>query len=60
VALDDNGKGETPMMVLDRGHAKSVTGPACVDGIGPAADWQGYYQKIDLSKRQAASWGNGR
>ena len=22
-------------------HAANITGPACVDGIGPAGDWQG-------------------
>jgi phenylpropionate dioxygenase-like ring-hydroxylating dioxygenase large terminal subunit len=59
-AIEQTGKGERPIMVLDPAQAASITGPAAVDGIGPADDWQGYYQKIDLSKRQAASWGNGR
>lgn len=58
-ALDDNGKGETPIMVLDKSRARSVTGPACVDGIGPAADWQGYWQRTEAARRGAMSWKNG-
>jgi nitrite reductase/ring-hydroxylating ferredoxin subunit len=58
-ALDDNGKGGTPIMVLDKSRAKNVTGPACVDGIGPAADWQGYWQRTEAARRGAMSWKNG-
>jgi hypothetical protein len=36
-----------------------LTGPAAIDGIGPTADWQGYWQKTEANKRQAASWTNG-
>ena len=46
-------------MVLDARSAPQITGPAAIDGIGPTADWQGYWQKTDLTKRQAASWANG-
>ena len=35
------------MMVLDPAAAQSITGPACVDGIGPAGDWQGYWQRTE-------------
>ena len=55
-ALDDNAKGDTPLMVLDRAKAASVTGPACVDGIGPAASWQAYWQSTEADRRQTASW----
>ena len=41
------------MMVLDAAAAPKITGPACVDGIGPAGDWQGYWQRTDASQRQA-------
>jgi hypothetical protein len=58
-ALETDGKGETPMMVLKPEQAASITGPACVDGIGPAADWQGYWQRTDESRRQTKSWTNG-
>jgi hypothetical protein len=46
-------------MVLDPAQAAGITGPAAIDGIGPADDWQGYWQKTEVSKRQAASWTNG-
>lgn len=59
-AIEQTGKGETPIMVLAPAQAASITGPAAIDGIGPAEDWQGYWQKTDASKRQAASWANGR
>jgi hypothetical protein len=59
-AIEQTEKGENPVMVLDRAAAASVTGPPAIDGIGPADDWQGYWQKTDAAKRQAASWTNGR
>ena len=40
------------MMVLDAAAAKTITGPACVDGIGPAGDWQGYWQRTDASRQR--------
>jgi phthalate 4,5-dioxygenase oxygenase subunit len=57
-AIDDTGQGGTPMMVLDPSQAVSLTGPACVDGIGPAADWQGYWQRTDESRRNTKTWSN--
>jgi len=59
-AIDDAGKGGRLPMVLDAQAAAKITGPAAIDGIGPADDWQGYWQKTDASKRKAASWANGR
>jgi len=47
-------------MVLDGAQAKAVTGPACVDGIGPAADWQGYWQRTEAVRQETKSWKNGR
>ena len=58
-AIEQAGKGERPIMVLDAARAQGITGPAAVDGIGPADDWQGYWQKSEVSKRRAASWTNG-
>lgn len=55
-AIEQTGKGEKPIMVLDPAHAASITGPAAIDGIGPADDWRGYWHKSEASKRQAASW----
>jgi phthalate 4,5-dioxygenase oxygenase subunit len=58
-ALDDAGKDGAPMMGLDRVRAAKITGPACVDGIGPAGDWQGYWQRTDESRRKTKSWAKG-
>jgi hypothetical protein len=58
-AIEQSGKGEKPIMVLDPAKAASITGPAAIDGIGPAEDWRGYWQKTEAVKRKAASWANG-
>jgi phenylpropionate dioxygenase-like ring-hydroxylating dioxygenase large terminal subunit len=55
-ALDDNGQGGTPIMVLDPAKAQAMQGPACVDGIGPAGDWQGYWQRTEAARRKTMSW----
>jgi phenylpropionate dioxygenase-like ring-hydroxylating dioxygenase large terminal subunit len=59
-AIEDTKSGGKPLMVLDAASAPNITGPAAVDGIGPADDWQGYWQATDAGKRKAASWANGR
>jgi len=58
-ALDESEKGGRPLMVLDASQAKAVTGPACVDGIGPAADWQSYWQRTEAARQETKSWKNG-
>jgi len=55
-SIEQLGHGARPLMVLDEAQAASITGPPAVDGIGPTDDWQGYWQKTELSKRRAASW----
>jgi len=57
-ALDQSAKGATPMMVLDAAAAAEMTGPACVDGIGPPGDWQGYWQRADQVRQATNSWAN--
>jgi hypothetical protein len=47
------------MMVLDTLAARSLTGPACVDGIGPADDAQGYWQRAAEARRKSTTWANG-
>jgi len=59
-ALDAIEKGERPPIMFDAGSAAKMTGPAAIDGIGPRDDWQGYWQRTDAGKRNAASWANGR
>ncbi len=55
-AIERNGAGETPPMVLDQQSAKSLTGPATVDGIGPTDRWEEYWKQTDSNRRQAAVW----
>jgi phthalate 4,5-dioxygenase oxygenase subunit len=59
-AIEDSGKGNRPLMVLDAEAAPKITGPAAIDGIGPSNDWQGYWQQTEQAKRKATSWANGR
>ncbi len=59
-AIDDARNGGRPLMVLDPPSAPKLTGPAAIDGVGPTNDWQGYWRKTDVSKREAAIWVRGR
>jgi len=59
-AIDQVGQGERPIMVLKESEAVSLTGPDAIDGIGPADDWRGYWQKSEAAKRKGASWANGK
>lgn len=47
--------GEKLLMVLDPEAAGKITGPAAIDGIGPAGDWQGYWRSAE-EKRRKNSW----
>lgn len=58
-AIEQAGKGEPALMMLDAAKAPAITGPACVDGIGPADDWQGYWRKAHEHRRKHKSWANG-
>jgi phthalate 4,5-dioxygenase oxygenase subunit len=58
-AIEQAKNGGKPLMVLDRDEAARITGPAAIDGIGPSDDWEGYWKRTDLMKRQGASWANG-
>ena len=44
-------------MVLDAQAAQAITGPAAVDGIGPADDWQGYWQHDRSEQAQGRELG---
>jgi hypothetical protein len=50
------GRGERPLMVLDAASAPRITGPAAIDGIGPADAWQSYWRQTDAAKRKRAQW----
>ena len=57
-ALEQSGRGERPIMVLDETSAARIAGPSAVDGIGPADDWRGYWQRSEADKRKGAAWLN--
>jgi hypothetical protein len=58
-AIDAAGNGGKPLMVIEGAAAARITGPAAIDGIGPTHDWQSYWRKTDLARREASSWAAG-
>jgi phthalate 4,5-dioxygenase oxygenase subunit len=58
-AIEQSGRGETPILVVDEARAAHITGPAAIDGIGPSNDWQGYWQSTEAKKRETMSWKHG-
>ena len=48
--------GEKPMLVLDEATAKSIQGPATMDGIGPTQGWEIFWMEIDVKRRRGAPW----
>ena len=52
--------GQQPLMVLDEAAAGALTGPASIDGIGPTAGWNDYWQEADLKRRRASDWAAAR
>ncbi len=55
-AIDAVEKGGSLPIGFDAAAAKEMVGPPAIDGIGPADDWRGYWQRTDANKRSAASW----
>jgi hypothetical protein len=48
--------GEKPMLFLDAATARSVQGPATMDGIGPTQGWEIYWMEVDVKRRRRAPW----
>src|SRR5579864_7421540 len=48
--------GERVLMELDAQAAARIAGPATMDGIGPADDWQRYWRSVDARRRNGATW----
>ena len=48
--------GEKPFMFLDAAHARSIQGPATMDGIGPTEGWETYWMEVDVKRRRSAPW----
>ena len=53
-AIDDVVAGNPSLMAS--ATAALVTGPASIDVIGPAKDWQGFWQEQDRRRRATAAW----
>ncbi|MSQ54196.1 MAG: aromatic ring-hydroxylating dioxygenase subunit alpha [Betaproteobacteria bacterium] len=55
-AIDQNLKGETPLMKLDAANAPSITGPETIDGVGPTEGWDAYWKESVAKRRKGAAW----
>jgi len=55
-AIRKNAAGERPLMVLDDAQARTLSGPAAIDGIGPGGDWEAYWQETDARRRASCPW----
>jgi len=44
------------MLFLDEATARSIQGPATMDGIGPTRGWETYWMEVDVKRRRGASW----
>jgi hypothetical protein len=54
--IDKVSGGGQPMLTLDEKNAKSIQGPATMDGIGPSRGWEAYWMQVDVERRQNAPW----
>jgi hypothetical protein len=43
-------------MHLDAAHARSIQGPATMDGIGPTRGWEAFWMEVDVVRRRGAPW----
>ncbi len=59
-AIEQNAAGAKPLMVLDEAAAGVLTGPPSIDGIGPGATWNDYWQEADLKRRRGSDWAAAR
>ena len=48
--------GTKPFMFLDEAHARSIQGPATMDGIGPTRGWEAFWMEVDVKRRRGAPW----
>jgi hypothetical protein len=44
------------MLFLDEASARSIQGPATMDGIGPTQGWELYWMEVDVKRRRGAPW----
>jgi len=55
-AIRKSEAGESPLMVIDEARAKQITGPAAIDGVGPADKPEQYWKDCDAERRRKAAW----
>ncbi|WP_207004655.1 aromatic ring-hydroxylating dioxygenase subunit alpha [Trinickia mobilis] len=55
-AIEKTQAGEKTLMMIDEQQAAHLTGPASIDGIGPADRWDEYWKEADINRRTAAPW----
>jgi len=55
-AIEQAGRGERPLMVLDEAEAQQMRGPVAVDGIGPSDAWRDYWRENDRRRRHGSPW----
>jgi nitrite reductase/ring-hydroxylating ferredoxin subunit len=48
--------GGKPLLFLDAANARSIQGPATMDGIGPTRGWETYWMEVDVKRRRGAPW----
>jgi phenylpropionate dioxygenase-like ring-hydroxylating dioxygenase large terminal subunit len=55
-AIETVAAGGRAPLVLAEAEAGAFAGPDTIDGIAPAADWQGWWQRSAAAKRAGAAW----
>ncbi|KXU86836.1 ring-hydroxylating oxygenase subunit alpha [Caballeronia megalochromosomata] len=55
-AIEKTQAGEKTLMLIDDEEAAHLTGPASIDGIGPADHWDEYWKASDVKRRVNAPW----
>jgi hypothetical protein len=54
--IENAASGVKPFMFLDAAHARSIQGPATMDGIGPTKGWEIFWMEVDVKRRRGAPW----
>jgi hypothetical protein len=54
--IEKAASGAKPFMFLDAAHARSIQGPATMDGIGPTRGWETFWMEVDVKRRRSAPW----
>jgi phenylpropionate dioxygenase-like ring-hydroxylating dioxygenase large terminal subunit len=59
-AIESTLAGGSAPMLINAEQASALTGPPSIDGIGQAADTEGYWKAADLERRQKSDWASAR